>query len=65
VSMFVRDRGTGFDVADVGADRRGITESIKGRMSRHGGRATVTSTPGSGTEVALTLPRAVERAARS
>jgi signal transduction histidine kinase/phage shock protein PspC (stress-responsive transcriptional regulator) len=57
VEVFVRDRGRGFDVAEVPADRRGIRESIVGRMSRHGGTATIRSGP-TGTEVALTAPRA-------
>lgn len=35
VSLFVRDRGAGFQLADIAADRRGIAESIKGRMARH------------------------------
>ena len=56
VSVFVRDRGVGFDQAAVGADRRGLAESIRGRMDRHGGTATVRSTPGEGTEVELTVP---------
>jgi signal transduction histidine kinase len=56
VSVFVRDRGVGFDRAAVAADRRGIAESIEGRMRRVGGTATVTSGPGEGTEVELTLP---------
>ena len=53
--MFVRDRGPGFDPAAVPADRRGVRESIVGRMERHGGRARVTSAPGGGTEVELVL----------
>jgi signal transduction histidine kinase len=53
--VFVRDRGPGFDPGAVPADRRGVTESIVGRMERHGGRARVTSAPGSGTEVELIL----------
>jgi len=53
--VFVRDRGPGFDPAAVPADRRGVTESIVGRMERHGGRARVTSALGSGTEVELIL----------
>jgi signal transduction histidine kinase/phage shock protein PspC (stress-responsive transcriptional regulator) len=53
--VFVRDRGKGFDPAAIPADRRGVTESIKGRMARHGGRAAVHSTPGQGTEVELVL----------
>jgi signal transduction histidine kinase len=58
VTVFVRDQGAGFDPEAVGDDRRGITESIVGRMTRHGGRADVRSTPGDGTEVELTLTRA-------
>ena len=56
-SVFVRDRGRGFDRAAVAADRRGLRESVEGRMARHGGRATIESAPGEGTEVELTLPR--------
>ena len=57
VSLFVRDRGAGFDLAGVAADRRGITESIQGRMSRHGGTVAIRTAPGEGTEVRLTMPR--------
>jgi signal transduction histidine kinase len=53
--VFVRDRGAGFDPEQVPADRRGLRESIIGRMERHGGTATVRSTPGAGTEVELTI----------
>jgi signal transduction histidine kinase len=53
--VFVRDRGQGFDPGAVPEDRRGVRESIVGRMARHGGRATVHSTPGTGTEVELVL----------
>ena len=53
--VFVRDRGPGFDVDAVPADRRGVRESIVGRMERHGGRARITSAPGSGTEVEIVL----------
>jgi signal transduction histidine kinase/phage shock protein PspC (stress-responsive transcriptional regulator) len=56
VSVFVRDRGVGFDPATVPADRAGIRDSILGRMIRHGGRAEVRSAPGTGTEVELRLP---------
>jgi signal transduction histidine kinase len=58
VSVFVRDRGHGFDPDAVDADRRGIAESIRGRMHRHGGTAAIRSTLGDGTEVELTMPRA-------
>jgi signal transduction histidine kinase len=57
VGVFVRDRGAGFDREKVPADRRGVVESIEGRMERAGGRATVTTSPGKGTEVELHLPR--------
>jgi signal transduction histidine kinase len=56
VQIYVRDRGPGFDPAAVPADRRGVRESIVGRMARHGGRAAIHSAPGAGTEVELTLP---------
>jgi len=56
VTVFVRDRGKGFDPARVGADRRGLAESVRGQMDRHGGQATVRSTPGEGTEVELRMP---------
>jgi signal transduction histidine kinase len=56
VEVFVRDRGPGFDPSGVAPDRRGVRESIIGRMERHGGRAVINSTPGEGTEVELTMP---------
>jgi signal transduction histidine kinase len=56
LQVFVRDRGPGFDPAAVPADRRGVRESIVGRMRRHGGRAEVHPSP-AGTEVELALPR--------
>ena len=57
VSVYVRDRGKGFDPAAVPGDRKGLAESIHARMTRRGGSATVRSTPGQGTEVSLTMPR--------
>jgi signal transduction histidine kinase len=57
VSVFVRDRGAGFDRTAVPPDRRGLAESIERRLERAGGRATVTSVPGTGTEIELWLPR--------
>ena len=57
VDVFVRDRGQGFDVEQVAADRYGVRHSILDRMTRHGGTAEVRSTPGEGTEVRLHLPR--------
>jgi signal transduction histidine kinase/phage shock protein PspC (stress-responsive transcriptional regulator) len=55
VSIAVRDRGQGFDPAAVPGDRKGVAESIRGRMSRHGGEAVVQSAPGEGTKVTLTM----------
>jgi signal transduction histidine kinase len=57
VAVFVRDRGVGFDPGAVGADRRGIADSIESRLHRAGGSATITTSPGNGTEVELTMPR--------
>jgi signal transduction histidine kinase len=56
-AVYVRDRGVGFDPAAVAADRRGISESIRGRIGRHAGTADIRSTPGAGTEVELAVPR--------
>jgi signal transduction histidine kinase len=57
VSVFVLDRGVGFDPEKVATDRKGITESIQARVGRRGGTATVRSSVGSGTEVTLRMPR--------
>jgi signal transduction histidine kinase len=54
---FVRDEGKGFDPDQVPTDRRGIADSIRGRIRRHGGSVTIVSSPGEGTEVQLRLPR--------
>jgi signal transduction histidine kinase len=54
---FVRDEGKGFDPDQVPTDRRGIADSIRGRIRRHGGTVTIISSPGEGTEVQLRLPR--------
>jgi signal transduction histidine kinase len=56
VSVFVRDRGTGFDLAGVDGDRHGVRGSIIGRMERHGGRVEIRTAAGEGTEVRLFLP---------
>jgi signal transduction histidine kinase len=60
IVVFVRDAGVGFDRNAVVPGRRGITESIEGRMKRAGGTATVVTAPGEGTEVELRLPRRSE-----
>jgi signal transduction histidine kinase len=56
VAAYVRDEGKGFDPAAVASDRRGIADSIHGRMERSGGTAVISSEPGGGTEVQLVLP---------
>ena len=57
LSVFVRDRGAGFDRAAVPADRRGLTESIEGRLARAGGRATISVGAGRGHRDRAALPR--------
>lgn len=55
LSIFVRDRGVGFDVEDIPADRHGIRDSIRARVESVGGRVRISSTPGEGTEVELAV----------
>lgn len=55
VAVFVRDRGQGFDLADIPEDRRGVRESIIGRMNRNGGTAAVRRMDGAGTQVELRM----------
>ena len=57
VSLVVRDRGQGFDPGAVPADRKGLAESVHGRMTRRGGTATVSTAVGEGTKVTLKMPR--------
>jgi signal transduction histidine kinase len=57
VEVFVRDRGVGFDLDAIPADRRGVRDSIIARMERHNGHAAVKSSPGEGTEVELVMER--------
>ncbi|MFG1945653.1 sensor histidine kinase [Nonomuraea sp. NPDC048826] len=49
----VADRGRGFSPEDVPGTRRGLRESVRGRMARVGGTAEVVSAPGKGTLVRL------------
>ena len=55
--VFIRDRGSGFDVDAIPADRKGVAESMIGRMERAGGSCSIRGTA-TGTEIRLTLPRA-------
>ena len=56
LSVYVRDRGRGFDPASVPADRRGVRNSILERVEGLGGEATVKSSSGTGTEWRMTVP---------
>ncbi|QUH05072.1 PspC domain-containing protein [Saccharopolyspora erythraea] len=58
VSIYVRDRGAGFDPDSVPGDRHGLADSIRGRMERNGGQVRVRTAPGAGTEVQMDMPRA-------
>jgi signal transduction histidine kinase len=60
ISVFVRDRGAGFDMSTVEEDRHGVKGSIIGRMQRHGGKAEIRTEVGDGTEVRLTMPISAE-----
>jgi len=60
VTVFVRDRGKGFDPEQVPTDRHGLADSIRGRMDRHGGKVRLRTSPGEGTEVQLEMPRKKE-----
>jgi signal transduction histidine kinase len=52
----ITDRGCGFDPAATPPSRRGIRESITGRMLAAGGRAAIASRPGAGTTVTVSWP---------
>jgi signal transduction histidine kinase len=57
ISVFIRDRGVGFELEAVEEDRMGVRGSIVERVKRAGGRAIIRTAPGEGTEVRLELPR--------
>jgi signal transduction histidine kinase len=68
VTVTIRDDGPGIPpgrLALAAADGRlGVSQAICGRMRDLGGSAHVTSTPGTGTEVRLRLPRPAPDGAR-
>ncbi len=55
--IFVTDQGRGFETDSIPEGRHGIKDSLIARMKRQGGESEITSEPGEGTEVRLTLPR--------
>lgn len=57
VSVFVRDRGIGFDPDSIPEDRHGLARSIRARVERRGGTVEIVSAPDRGTEVRILLPR--------
>ena len=54
-TIFVRDRGSGFDPEAIPEDRMGIRVSLHSRMNRHGGTVSIRSSA-EGTEVKLDMP---------
>jgi signal transduction histidine kinase len=52
----VTDHGRGFDPAAIPPSRRGIRESITGRMLAVGGRTAIATRPGAGTTVTVSWP---------
>jgi len=57
LSIFVRDRGRGFELDAIPKHRLGVRQSIIGRMDRVGGEARIRTAPGEGTEVEIQLMR--------
>jgi signal transduction histidine kinase len=63
VELFVRDRGAGFDEATIAVDRRGLRDSIRGRVEKLGGEVRVHTELGVGTEVQFRLNRTADQSA--
>ena len=55
-TVFVHDRGPGFDPATIDPQRHGLRVSIFARMERVGGRAEILAAPGEGCEIVLEVP---------
>jgi signal transduction histidine kinase len=64
VSVFVKDRGVGFDLDEIADDRQGVRGSIIARVQRHGGTVSVKTAKGTGTEVEIRMPRTNGEAGR-
>lgn len=56
VSVMVVDAGKGFSVAETGADRLGLRQSVRHRIESVGGGVQVWSSPGRGTSVMIRVP---------
>ena len=57
IDAWITDQGDGFESSQVPDDRRGIADSIVGRMERNGGTAEIASDSTDGTEVHLSIKR--------
>jgi signal transduction histidine kinase len=57
VRALVTDAGVGFNIDDIDEAKLGFAESVVGRLREVGGNARLFSAPGSGTTVALEVPR--------
>ena len=57
VRALVTDSGVGFNIDDIDEAKLGFAESVVGRLREVGGNARLFSAPGSGTTVALEVPR--------
>lgn len=55
LTVFVRDRGKGFDMDAIPVDRHGVRDSIIGRVEKVGGRVSVESSQSNGSEIELAL----------
>lgn len=58
VTVEVRDNGKGFNVGNVGPGSHGLS-GMRHRVEAAGGRLTVTSTEGTGTQITAVLPKSV------
>lgn len=56
VEVFIKDRGTGFNIEAIPADRHGVRGSIIGRVERAGGSAIIRALD-PGTEIHLSVPK--------
>ena len=65
VTAYVRDRGPGFDLEAIPADRRGVRDSIVARMVRQGGHAAVRTAPAAAARCAWCWSEADERSRAS
>jgi len=57
LTVMIVDSGAGFVEAEVGGDRLGIRNSVRGRIESIGGSVQLWTTPGVGTTVSLTVPQ--------